>query len=193
LQATRDAGLIADLDVTRILNEPTAAALAFGVLESADGVQEGEDGGGGGKCSNMLVFDFGGGTLDVTIMEIQGQSFKVKSTDGDMRLGGEDIDALLVAHFVKVCKATTGVDLEGLDEGKKKCKAYKRLYSACSRLKVDLSRTSESDFTIDDLVDGVCFEASMDRPSFDSIVSPLLERIRIPIDRALQKVTNIGD
>ncbi|EKX54665.1 heat shock protein 70-like protein [Guillardia theta CCMP2712] len=222
-QATRDAGLIAGLEVRRILNEPTAAALAFGVLEpehpilksvsalakietSTEASPAAEEAASNAENTNpdtadpegsleeavaehnMLVFDFGGGTLDVTIMKISGMSFKVRSTDGDMQVGGEDIDALLVQHFVKVFRAKTGVDLEGHADEAKRLKAYKKLTQACAQLKVELSRVMESDMCIDDMFDGIDFETSLTRKEFEEIAQPVFAKLQDPIDRALHKV-----
>uniref|UniRef100_A0A7S0Y1A8 Heat shock protein 70 n=2 Tax=Hemiselmis andersenii TaxID=464988 RepID=A0A7S0Y1A8_HEMAN len=180
-QATRDAGRIAGLEVKRIINEPTAAALAFGVTQSKDSS--------GGK-KNLLVFDFGGGTLDVTIMEIEGGSmnFKVRATDGDTRLGGEDIDARLVEHFLGVFKTQTGVDLAGAKESDKKKKALNKLRQACAQLKVDLSRMTESDVCLDELFGDETLEAKMTREEFEGLIGDLLQRIKIPVLRALEKV-----
>jgi len=179
-QATRDAGRIAGLEVKRIINEPTAAALAFGVTQVATDKSK----------RNLLVFDFGGGTLDVTIMEIEGDSmnFKVRATDGDTRLGGEDIDARLVEHFLDVFKKTTSVDLGSAKEGDKKKKALNKLRQACAQLKVDLSRMTESDICLDELYQDETLEAKMSREEFEGLIGDLLQRIRIPVLRALEKV-----
>mmetsp|Transcript_32779 Transcript_32779/g.82665 ORF Transcript_32779/g.82665 Transcript_32779/m.82665 type:complete len:547 (+) Transcript_32779:67-1707(+) len=179
-QATRDAGRIAGLEVKRIINEPTAAALAFGVTEGdADKDKK-----------NLLVFDFGGGTLDVTIMEIEAGSmnFRVRSTDGDTRLGGEDIDARLVEHFLGVFKEQADIDLANAKEGDKKKKALSKLRSACAQLKVDLSRMSESDVCLDELYQDETLEAKMTRDEFESLVDDLLQRVRTPVLRSLEKV-----
>jgi len=179
-QATRDAGRIAGLEVKRIINEPTAAALAFGVTQAH----------GDNKTKNLLVFDFGGGTLDVTIMEIEADSmnFKVRATDGDTRLGGEDIDARLVDHFLDVFKKQTNVDLANAKDSDKKKKALNKLRNACAQLKVDLSRMTESDICLDELFSDETLEAKMTRDEFESLIGDLLQRIRIPVLRALEKV-----
>ena len=250
-QATRDAGLIAGLEVRRILNEPTAAALAFGVLDplvqtnrkesalqdllhpislddgtarealpdatepqgegggeqTAEGngkggegeveVAAGEGRGGKGeggeeeeeeKGRNMLVFDFGGGTLDVTIMHIHQMAFKVRATDGDMALGGEDMDAAIVTHLVKVFACKSGVDLQALPDKNKRNKALKKLRDAASTLKIDLSRLSKSELCIDDLVEGEALEMTMERSELEDIIAPLLDKLKAPVDRALDKV-----
>uniref|UniRef100_A0A7S0MLZ7 Heat shock protein 70 n=1 Tax=Cryptomonas curvata TaxID=233186 RepID=A0A7S0MLZ7_9CRYP len=177
-QATRDAGRIAGLEVKRIINEPTAAALAFGVMQ------------GDSKMKNLLVFDFGGGTLDVTIMEIESgtMNFKVRATDGDTRLGGEDIDARLVNHFLQVFEQRTGVELAGAKESDKKKKALSKLRNACAQLKVDLSRMTESDICLDELYQDETLEAKMTREEFEELIGDLLERIKLPVLRALSKV-----
>ena len=179
-QATRDAGRIAGLEVKRIINEPTAAALAFGVIDTNQGT----------GSRNLLVFDFGGGTLDVTIMQIEANSmnFQVRATDGDTRLGGEDVDARLVDHFLDVFKKQTGVDLGAAKEGDKKKKALNKLRTAAAQLKVDLSRMNESDICLDELFQDETLEAKMTREEFEDLVEPLLERVRLPVTRALDKV-----
>mmetsp|Transcript_34463 Transcript_34463/g.67414 ORF Transcript_34463/g.67414 Transcript_34463/m.67414 type:complete len:548 (+) Transcript_34463:90-1733(+) len=179
-QATRDAGRIAGLEVKRIINEPTAAALAFGVTEG-----EGEQ-----DKKNLLVFDFGGGTLDVTIMEIEkgSMNFRVRSTDGDTRLGGEDIDARLVEHFLGVFKEQSGIDLANAKEGDKKKKALSKLRNACAQLKIDLSRMNESDVCLDELYQDETLEAKMTREEFEELVDDLLQRVRTPVLRSLEKV-----
>ncbi|EKX48806.1 heat shock protein 70-like protein [Guillardia theta CCMP2712] len=211
-QATRDAGRIAGLEVKRIINEPTAAALAFGVLDSHsmgtknllvdccrvfDVVGE----------RNVQVFDFGGGTLDVTIMQIEANSMnflvscrprspapahclpcQVRATDGDTRLGGEDIDARLVDHFLDVFQKHTGVDLGNAKESDKKKKALAKLRAAAAQLKIDLSRMTESDICLDELYQDETLEAKMTRDEFESLVGDLLERVRLPVMRALEKV-----
>uniref|UniRef100_A0A7S4P8C8 Uncharacterized protein n=1 Tax=Guillardia theta TaxID=55529 RepID=A0A7S4P8C8_GUITH len=178
-QATRDAGRIAGLEVKRIINEPTAAALAFGVLDSHSM-----------GTKNLLVFDFGGGTLDVTIMQIEANSmnFLVRATDGDTRLGGEDIDARLVDHFLDVFQKHTGVDLGNAKESDKKKKALAKLRAAAAQLKIDLSRMTESDICLDELYQDETLEAKMTRDEFESLVGDLLERVRLPVMRALEKV-----
>lgn len=178
-QATRDAGRIAGLEVKRIINEPTAAALAFGVLQTDST-----------NPKTLLVFDFGGGTLDVTIMQIEPNSmnFQVRATDGDTRLGGEDIDARLVDHFLQVFHKQTGVDLANAKEGDKKKKALNKLRTAAAQLKVDLSRMTESDICLDELFQDETLEAKMTRDEFESLVNDLLERVKLPVLRALDKV-----
>jgi len=179
-QATRDAGHIAGLEVKRIINEPTAAALAFGVLQA--------DVSAGAK--NLLVFDFGGGTLDVTIMQIEPNSmnFQVRATDGDTRLGGEDLDARLVDHFLEVFKREAGVDLGAAKDGDKKKKALNKLRNAAAQIKVDLSRMTESDVCLDELYADETLEAKLTRDDFEGLVADLLERVRLPVLRALDKV-----
>ena len=139
---------------------------------------------------NLLVFDFGGGTLDVTIMQIEANSmnFQVRATDGDTRLGGEDLDARLVDHFLDVFKKQTGVDLGAAKEGDKKKKALNKLRTAAAQLKVDLSRMNESDICLDELFQDETLEAKMTREEFEDLVEPLLERVRLPVTRALDKV-----
>lgn len=140
------------------------------------------------RGKNLLVFDFGGGTLDVTIMLISGSAFKVRATDGDMQLGGEDVDALLVQHFVKVFRAKHGVDIMAMDDQVKRSKALKKLAQGCAMLKVELSRMVESDINVDELVDDFSLESSLKRSEMEEICQPILDKIRAPVERALGKV-----
>ena len=128
-QATKDAGKIAGLDVIRIVNEPTAAALAYGIDK-------------GDKQQTILVFDFGGGTLDVTIMEFGDGVFEVKSTSGDTQLGGTDMDNALIQHIVKKFKDETGVELEDDDT------AMQRVREAAEKAKIELSTTMQTDINL---------------------------------------------
>ena len=128
-QATKDAGKIAGLDVVRIVNEPTAAALAYGIDK-------------GDKQQTILVFDFGGGTLDVTIMEFGDGVFEVKATSGDTQLGGTDMDNVLIQHIVKKFKDETGVELDNDDT------AMQRVREAAEKAKIELSTTMQTDINL---------------------------------------------
>lgn len=128
-QATKDAGTIAGLDVVRIINEPTAASLAFG-LDKA------------GQEMKILVFDLGGGTLDVTIMEMGGGVFEVLSTSGDTQLGGTDMDKILIDHVVNEFRKTTGIDLT------KDSTAMTRIREASEKAKIELSTVMETDINL---------------------------------------------
>src|SRR3989339_169543 len=128
-QATKDAGTIAGLEVVRIINEPTAACLSYG-LDKA------------GKEQKILVFDFGGGTLDVTIMEFGGGVFEVKSTSGDTKLGGTDMDAILVEYIAEEFKKREGIDF------KKDLTALQRVKEAAEKAKIELSSTLETEINL---------------------------------------------
>src|SRR5574341_895716 len=128
-QATKDAGTIAGLDVIRIINEPTAAALAFGLDKSKEDMK-------------ILVFDFGGGTLDVTIMEMGGGVFEVMSTSGDTQLGGTDMDKLIIDYIIESFRKNTGIDLS------KDNAAMVRVREAAERAKIELSSVMETDINL---------------------------------------------
>ena len=127
-QATKDAGKIAGLDVLRIINEPTAAALAYG-MDKADG-------------KTIAVFDLGGGTFDVSILEISGGVFEVKSTNGDTMLGGEDFDEFLLAHLLKEFKKDSGIDLSNQKE------AMQRMREAAEKAKRELDGLAQTDVSL---------------------------------------------
>src|SRR5690606_557078 len=127
-QATKDAGQIAGLNVLRVINEPTAAALAYGLDKSEDKI--------------VAVFDLGGGTFDISILEIQKGVFEVKSTNGDTHLGGEDFDIALVRHLVDAFKKESGIDLSN-DR-----MAIQRIREAAEKAKIELSSTLQTDINL---------------------------------------------
>ncbi|MFA5155999.1 MAG: molecular chaperone DnaK [Candidatus Omnitrophota bacterium] len=170
--ATKDAGEIAGLKVLRIINEPTAACLAYG-LEKA------------GKELKILVFDFGGGTLDVTIMEMWKEGgFKVMATNGDTQLGGTDMDNALIDHIVKEFKRDTGIDL------KNDKMAMQRLREAAEKAKVELSSTLTTDinlpFITADASGPKHLTMSINRAKLEELVGAIIERCRGPLERALK-------
>ena len=165
-QATIDASKIAGLVVERIINEPTAAALAYG-LERA----QSED-----KSETMLVYDLGGGTLDVTIMVIDGGVFEVKSTSGDSHLGGQDFDNNLVQYFLPQVKDQCGEDISSNP------KSMKKLRDACQTLKHNLSHSDTATIEVDFNED---FESSLTRDKFVEINRELFKRCLEPLDRAI--------
>ena len=169
-QATIDAATIADLEVARIINEPTAAALAYG-LEKTEGAD---------SPQTLLVYDLGGGTLDVTILVLDGGVFEVKSTSGDTHLGGQDFDSELVDHFLPEVKAQCGVDIAG------NAKAMKKLRDACQVLKHDLSHSETATIEVDALVNGEDFDSSLSREKFVEISQLLLDRCLKPVRQALK-------
>merc|ERR1712013_16781 len=139
-QATKDAGVISGINVLRIINEPTAAAIAYG-LDKKKGTQE----------SNVLIFDLGGGTFDVSILTIEEGIFEVKSTAGDTHLGGEDFDNRMVDHFVNEFKRKHKKDIKGNK------RALRRLRTACERAKRTLSASAQANIEIDSLFEGIDF------------------------------------
>jgi molecular chaperone DnaK len=170
-QATKDAGVIAGLEVVRIINEPTAAALAYG-LNKLD--QE----------MRILVFDLGGGTLDVTIMEFGQGVFEVKATSGDTQLGGTDMDRALVDYIVENYRRETGIDL------RKDQSAMNRVREAAERAKIELSSMTETEINLP----YIAYDSSgpknlymrINRATLEQVVRPIVERCRGPVMQALQ-------
>merc|ERR1711939_712311 len=149
-QATKDAGAISGLNVLRIINEPTAAAIAYGL--------------GAGKSDkerNVLIYDLGGGTFDVSLLHIQGGVFTVKATAGDTHLGGQDFDTNLLEHFKKEFQKKTKKDITG------DARALRRLRTACERAKRTLSNGTQTTIEIDSLFDGEDFNAQITRARFE--------------------------
>ena len=169
-QATKDACHMAGLEVLRIINEPTAAAVAYGLMREL-----GEK----GKWT-LLVFDFGGGTLDVTTLLIDDRVFEIKSTCGDTKLGGQDIDENLVRHFLPRVQAEFGVDITG------NAKSMKKLKEACRDLKHQLSHSLTASRDIESLVNGEDYEISLTRDEFNTVSKPLLEKCLIPVESAMR-------
>jgi len=170
--ATKDAGEIAGLNVLRIINEPTAACLAYGL----DKV---------GKELKIMVFDFGGGTLDVTIMEMWAEGgFKVMSTNGDTQLGGTDMDNVLIEYIADQFKKETGIDLRG-DK-----MAMQRLREAAEKAKVELSSTVQTDinlpFITADASGPKHMTMTITRAKLEDLIAPIIERCRKPIEEALK-------
>lgn len=169
-QATKDAGKIAGLEVKRIINEPTAAALAYG-LEKA-------------KEEKIVVFDLGGGTFDVSVLELGDGVFEVKSTNGDTHLGGEDFDNAIVNHFLDEFKKSDGIDL------RKDNAAMQRLKDEAEKAKKELSTTTEYEVNIPFITadaDGPKhFELKLTRAKLESLVSSLLDRLDGPVEKALK-------
>ncbi len=171
-QATKDAGTIAGLNVVRIINEPTAASLAFG-LDKA------------GQEMKILVFDLGGGTLDVTIMEMGGGVFEVLSTSGDTQLGGTDMDKVLIDYVVNEFRKTTGIDLS------KDSTAMTRVREAAEKAKIELSTVMETDINLpfisyDPSSGPKNLELKLTRAKFEELIRPIVERCRSSIDNALR-------
>jgi len=169
-QATKDAGTIAGLDVLRIINEPTAAAIAYGL----DKIDE-------GKERNVLIFDLGGGTFDVTLLTIDGGIFEVKATNGDTHLGGEDFDNRLVNHFIDEFKRKN----KGKDPSTNQ-RALRRLRTACERAKRTLSAAAQATIEIDALFDNIDFQATIMRARFEELCGDLFRSTLQPVERVLQ-------
>merc|ERR1711874_262140 len=168
-QATKDAGIIAGLNVLRIINEPTAAAIAYG-LDKKKGSNE---------C-NVLIFDLGGGTFDVSILTIEEGIFEVKSTAGDTHLGGEDFDNRMVDHFVNEFKRKHEKDLSGNK------RALRRLRTACERAKRTLSASAQANIEIDSLFEGIDFYTSITRARFEELCSDLFRGTLEPVEKSLR-------
>ncbi|KAH7347791.1 heat shock protein 70 family [Plectosphaerella cucumerina] len=166
-QATKDAGLIAGLNVLRIINEPTAAAIAYGLDKKVEGER------------NVLIFDLGGGTFDVSLLTIEEGIFEVKSTAGDTHLGGEDFDNRLVNHFVAEFKRKHKKDLSS------NARALRRLRTACERAKRTLSSSAQTSIEIDSLFEGIDFYTSITRARFEELCQDLFRSTIQPVDRVL--------
>ncbi|EHL03529.1 putative Heat shock protein SSB1 [Glarea lozoyensis 74030] len=168
-QATKDAGAIAGLNVLRIINEPTAAAIAYGL--------------GAGKSNkerNVLIYDLGGGTFDVSLLNIQGGVFTVKATAGDTHLGGQDFDTNLLDHFKKEFTRKTKKDMSG------DARALRRLRTACERAKRTLSNGAQTTVEIDSLFDGEDFNAQITRARFEDLNSKAFNGTLDPVAQVLK-------
>ena len=169
-QATKDAGKIAGLEVKRIINEPTAAALAYGLDQK--------------KEEKIVVYDLGGGTFDVSVLELGDGVFEVKSTNGDTHLGGEDFDNRIVEHFLEVFKGNEGIDL------KKDNAALQRLKDEAEKAKKELSSTTQVEINLPFLTadaDGPKhFEYTLTRAKLEELVGELIEKTAVPVEKALK-------
>jgi len=169
-QATKDAGTIAGLNVLRVINEPTAAAIAYGLDKKDTGAGE----------KNVLIFDLGGGTFDVSILSIDDGIFEVKATNGDTHLGGEDFDNRLVEHFVKEFSRKHKKDI-----GKNK-RSMRRLRTACEKAKRTLSSANQASVEIDSLFEGIDMYSNITRARFDELCSDLFKSTMEPVEKALR-------
>ncbi|KAJ3342607.1 70-kilodalton heat shock protein [Entophlyctis luteolus] len=167
-QATKDAGVISGLNVLRIINEPTAAAIAYGLDKKTTGEK------------NVLIFDLGGGTFDVSLLTIEDGIFEVKATAGDTHLGGEDFDNRMVAHFVQEFKRKHKKDLSS------NARALRRLRTACERAKRTLSSAAQTTIEIDSLFDGVDFYTSVTRARFEELCQDLFRSTIDPVEKVLR-------
>jgi molecular chaperone DnaK len=169
-QATKDAGQIAGLEVARIINEPTAAALAYGLDKK--------------EHEKIVVFDLGGGTFDVSVLEVADGVFRVISTNGDTHLGGDDFDQVLINYVAEEFKRQQGIDL------RKDTMALQRLQEACEKAKKELSSVSSTDinlpFITADANGPKHLQMTIARSQFEKLVDPLIERCRGPLNQAMQ-------
>jgi len=170
-QATKDAGAIAGLNVMRIINEPTAAAIAYGLDQKSKGVQEEQ---------NVLIFDCGGGTFDVSLLTIDAGIFEVKATAGDTHLGGEDFDNRLVDHLAQEFRKRTKKDVADNP------RALRRLRTAAERAKRTLSSAAQAHLEIDALVDGMDFNATVTRAKFEDLCGDLFRKCMAPVEQVLR-------
>ncbi|KAF8546159.1 heat shock cognate 70 [Imleria badia] len=167
-QATKDAGTISGLNVLRIINEPTAAAVAYGLDKFSLGDR------------NVLIFDLGGGTFDVSLLNIEEHLFDVKATAGDTHLGGEDFDNRLVNHFIQEFKRKNNKDLSSNP------RALRRLRTACERAKRTLSSATQTSIEIDCLFEGINFYTSLTRDDFEELCQDLFRSTLEPVEKVLR-------
>lgn len=165
-QATKDAGTIAGLDVARIINEPTAAAMAYGLDKKEE--------------INVLVFDLGGGTFDVSVLTMDNGVFEVLATSGDTHLGGEDFDHRVMNYFIKLIKKKYGKDIS--QDGK----ALGKLRRECERAKRALSNQHQVRVEIESLFDGIDFSEPLTRARFEDLNMDLFKKTMEPVKRALE-------
>jgi heat shock 70kDa protein 1/2/6/8 len=167
-KATQDAGRIAGLNVLRIINEPTAAAIAYGLEKKGDGE------------SNVLIFDLGGGTFDVSLLTIDDGIFEVKATAGDTHLGGEDFDNRIVEYLANEFKKKSKIDISNNK------RAIMRLKSAAERAKRTLSTSTNSHIEIDSLAEGIDFTTTLTRARFESLCMDYFTKCMAPVERVLK-------
>ena len=169
-QATKDAGQIAGLEVARIINEPTAASLAYGLDKK--------------EHEKIVVFDLGGGTFDVSVLEVAEGVFRVISTNGDTHLGGDDFDQVLINYVADEFKKENGIDL------RKDTMALQRLQEACEKAKKELSSASSTDinlpFITADASGPKHLQINITRAKFEQLVDHLIERCRGPVQQAMK-------
>merc|ERR1711968_133201 len=166
-QATKDAGVIAGLNVLRIINEPTAAAIAYGLDKK-------------GAEKNVLIFDLGGGTFDVSLLTIEEGIFEVKATAGDTHLGGEDFDNRMVDHFLAEFKKKNRKDI-GNNQ-----RSLRRLRTACERAKRTLSSSTQAHIEIDSLFEGIDFNSVITRARFEDLNMDYFRKCMEPVEKVLR-------
>ena len=171
-QATKDAGTIAGLNVKRIINEPTAASLAYGIDKQ-------------NQSMKILVYDLGGGTLDVTVMEFEDGLFEVRSTSGDTKLGGTDMDEAIIKYIVDDFKSRENFDLS------KDKKSYIRLKDAAEKAKIELSSTLETEINLPYITvinnEPKHVQLSLSRSKFEDLIKPIIERSLHPLETAIKE------
>ena len=166
-QATKDAGSISGLNVLRIINEPTAAAIAYGLDKK-------------GEEKNVLIFDLGGGTFDVSLLTIEEGIFEVKATAGDTHLGGEDFDNRMVDYFLQDFKRRHRKDMSGNQ------RSLRRLRTACERAKRTLSSSTQAHIEIDSLFDGIDFNSTITRARFEDLCMDYFKKCMTPVEKVLR-------
>ncbi len=168
-QATKDAGAIAGLEVMRIINEPTAAALAYGLDKKKDGT--------------IAVFDFGGGTFDISILEVSEGVVEVKSTNGDTHLGGDNVDQVIIDWLVEEFQKAEGIDL------RKQAEAMQRLKEAAEKAKCELSTTTQTDLSLPYITADASgpkhLTQTLTRSRFEAMIEPILKKLRTPCENAI--------
>lgn len=167
-QATKDAGLIAGLNVLRIINEPTAAAIAYGLDKKAQGEK------------NVLIFDLGGGTFDVSLLTLDDGIFEVKATAGDTHLGGEDFDNKLVEYCAQEFLKKKNIDI------RKNPRAMRRLRTQCERAKRNLSQSAQATVEVDALAESEDFTIAISRPKFEELCLPMFRNCIPPVEKVLR-------
>jgi heat shock protein 1/8 len=167
-QATKDAGMIAGLNVMRIINEPTAAAIAYGLEKKSTGEK------------NILIYDLGGGTFDVSLLTIDDGIFEVKATAGDTHLGGEDFDNRMVSYCIQEFKKKHKKDPSG------NARALRRIRTACERAKRTLSSAAQTTIEVDSAFDGIDFYINITRAKFEELCADLFRGTMDPVDRVLR-------
>ena len=168
-QATKDAGTIAGLNILRIINEPTAAAIAYGLDKQGETAEK-----------NVLIFDCGGGTFDVSILTIDNSIFEVKATAGDTHLGGEDFDTILVEYFMDEFKKKHKKDIAGNK------RAIRRLRTACESAKRALSSATVANMEVDSLFDGIDFTSTITRAKFENLCDAMFRKTMQPVEQVLR-------
>ncbi|ELP88951.1 heat shock protein 70, putative [Entamoeba invadens IP1] len=167
-QATKDAGTIAGINVLRIINEPTAAAIAYGLDKKTE------------REKNVLIFDLGGGTFDVSLLAIDDGVFEVKATNGNTHLGGEDFDNRMVNHFIAEFKRKYKKDISG------NARAVRRLRTSCERAKRTLSSAATANIEVDQLYEGIDFYTSITRARFEELNIDLFKSTIAPVEKVLE-------